>query len=362
MEAQHRQDTFRFHGLENIFASTARFNALVALVDGTSTNYMRSNSTSGAQLPVIAGAPGTPPQGAIWYDSTDSKLKYYTGSSTVTVGTGGGSVTSVNLSAPSEFSVSGGPVNTSGTLGLAWASQAANKVLASPDGAAGLPSFRTLVQADIPNMDWSKITSGKPTTISGYGITDGIQNAGNTPSLQSGLDAGKPAAGTVGRIFIAYDTGKIYRDSGATWDLVANTYSAPTGTTNHIVKFTGASTMGDSLIVDDGSRITVTSDVVSTPGTVNTGGTIDLRTSNTHLLKSVGGSVLTLQNLAHGGLYNIIINDSTSRTYTFSGCTNSYFKPANGPTTAGTQSVYGLLVYNDGGNWNCYITWSTGFQ
>jgi hypothetical protein len=30
----------------------------------------------------------------------------------------------------------------------------------------------SLAAADIPSLDWSKITSGKPTTLSGYGITD----------------------------------------------------------------------------------------------------------------------------------------------------------------------------------------------
>lgn len=33
---------------------------------------------------------------------------------------------------------------------------------------------KTLVAGDIPSLDWSKITSGKPTTLSGYGITDGV--------------------------------------------------------------------------------------------------------------------------------------------------------------------------------------------
>lgn len=32
----------------------------------------------------------------------------------------------------------------------------------------------TLSAADIPDLDWSKITTGKPTTLSGYGITDGV--------------------------------------------------------------------------------------------------------------------------------------------------------------------------------------------
>jgi hypothetical protein len=34
-----------------------------------------------------------------------------------------------------------------------------------------------LVAADIPNLDWSKITSGKPTTLAGYGITDAASDS-----------------------------------------------------------------------------------------------------------------------------------------------------------------------------------------
>ncbi|MGG3725172.1 hypothetical protein ABES20_14555, partial [Geobacillus stearothermophilus] len=36
---------------------------------------------------------------------------------------------------------------------------------------------QALSPSDIPNLDWSKITSGKPTTLSGYGITDGVPNS-----------------------------------------------------------------------------------------------------------------------------------------------------------------------------------------
>lgn len=34
----------------------------------------------------------------------------------------------------------------------------------------------SLVVDDIPNLPWSKITSGKPTTLTGYGITDGVNS------------------------------------------------------------------------------------------------------------------------------------------------------------------------------------------
>ena len=66
-------------------------------------------------------------------------------------GAGSGTVTSVALSLPaSEFSVSGSPVVGAGTLVGAWSSQTANRVLAAPNGSAGTPTFRALVNADLP--------------------------------------------------------------------------------------------------------------------------------------------------------------------------------------------------------------------
>ncbi len=38
----------------------------------------------------------------------------------------------------------------------------------------------TLTETDIPNLDWSKITTGKPTTLAGYGITDALSTSGGT--------------------------------------------------------------------------------------------------------------------------------------------------------------------------------------
>ena len=78
----------------------------------------------------------------------------------------------------------------------------------------------SLSASDIPNLSWTKITSDKPTTLSGYGITDGVRNAGNTPSIQAGTDSSKPSAGTAGRIYIATDTSKIYRDTGSSWQVI----------------------------------------------------------------------------------------------------------------------------------------------
>ena len=66
------------------------------------------------------------------------------GSGTISV-VGGGSVTSVGLAAPLEFTVSGSPVTTSGTLTLTKANQTANTVWAGPtSGSAAQPAFRLI--------------------------------------------------------------------------------------------------------------------------------------------------------------------------------------------------------------------------
>lgn len=53
-------------------------------------------------------------------------------------------------------------------------------------------SGNTLSASDIPNLSWSKITTGKPTTISGYGITDAYtktETDNKVAALQSLLDS-----------------------------------------------------------------------------------------------------------------------------------------------------------------------------
>jgi hypothetical protein len=51
--------------------------------------------------------------------------------------------------------------------------------------------WRILTANDIPNLDWSKITTGKPTTLGGYGITDAFTKSqienGVFPNMRVGL-------------------------------------------------------------------------------------------------------------------------------------------------------------------------------
>ncbi|WP_413575794.1 hypothetical protein ACLVWU_15615 [Bdellovibrio sp. HCB290] len=110
------------------------------------------------------------------------------------------------------------------------------------------------------------------------------------------------------------------------------------------------------------AKLHVTGTIVSTPNSVASGATVNLATSNTAVLASVGGSTITLQNMTHGGNYTLVIQDTTSRTYTFSGCNTSKFLPPNAPTVASTWSTYNVLTLYNGSTYDCVITWATGYQ
>jgi len=101
-------------------------------------------ATSGASSITFAGAGAT--------------VSHEGGDVTVTVPA---TVYSVGLSAPAQFSVTGSPVATSGTLNFSWNTQTANAVLAGPSsGSAAAPTFRALVAADIPENLNASIISG----------------------------------------------------------------------------------------------------------------------------------------------------------------------------------------------------------
>lgn len=98
---------------------------------------------------------------------------------------GTGTVTSVALSLPAQFSVTGSPVTSSGTLTAAWANQASSLVFAGPvSGASAVPAFRALVAGDIPTLTASKISDFDATvracTLTGFASSNSVVVAGDT--------------------------------------------------------------------------------------------------------------------------------------------------------------------------------------
>lgn len=92
-----------------------------------------------------------------------------------------GTVTSVDLTMPSIFAVTGNPVTTAGTLQVALNTQTANTVFAGPTGGgAANPTFRSLTSSDIPSSlgatTFSSLTVTGAATLNGN-ITAGSDSA-----------------------------------------------------------------------------------------------------------------------------------------------------------------------------------------
>lgn len=190
----------------------------------------------------LATAPSSPSVGQVYFNTIDLKPYIWDGDSWNPFGEG--TVTSVALSLPSIFSVTGSPITTSGTLTATLASQPANTVFSSPNGSAGAPSFRSLVAADIPNLDTSKITTGL------LSVERGGTGAGTLTGvvIGNGISAMTSVAGTANQLLrrnagnTAYEffTHDFVNQAGArsaislttTGSSGAATYSSATGVLN----------------------------------------------------------------------------------------------------------------------------------
>ena len=110
-----------------------------------------------------------------------------------------GTVTSIALSAPSIFTVTGSPITSSGTIALSLNPQGSSTFLAAPAGASGTPTFRAIVPADIPtlnqNTTGNAATAGTAVTASTATIASTANalntNAGVTTISYTG-NAGQP--------------------------------------------------------------------------------------------------------------------------------------------------------------------------
>ncbi len=109
------------------------------------------------------------------------------------------------------------------------------------------------------------------------------------------------------------------------------------------------------------ATLEVDGQIVSTTHNVASGATVNFANGNTQTLDSVGGSAITLQNMVDGGNYTLVVRDTTSRTYTFTGCNTSKYRPTNAATTATKETIYTILAIKNGANFTCYINWSSGY-
>lgn len=291
-------------------ADVATGNALISGGVGTAPSWGKIGLTThvSGTLPIANGgtnATATPTAGAVAYGTGtayDFTAVGTSGQVLTSAGAGAptwatpttGTVTSVGLSLPAQFTVTNSPVTSSGTLTATWANQTANYVLAGPStGAAAAPTFRALVAADIPALSY--------VTSVAQSFTGGLISVSGSPITSSGTLA-LTVAGTSGGIPY-FSSGTTWASSGALtqYGVVygggagAAPVATAAGTTGQVLT---AVTGGAPVWAAPATSGTVTSvSVVSAngfAGTVATSTTtpaITLTTTVTGLLKGNGTSI-----------------------------------------------------------------------
>ena len=198
-------------------ATTPTFRGLVS-TDIPALNYVSTLTTQGANQ-ILAG-----PSSGVGAAPTFRSL---TTADIPALPYGTGTVTSVGLSLPSIFNVTGSPVTTSGTLTATLATETANYVFAGPtSGAASAPSFRALVSTDIPSLPYGTVTSvtGTAPVVSSGGTTPTISMAAANTTTNGYLTSTdwntfnnkQPAGSYVTAVSVASANGFAGTSSGST--------------------------------------------------------------------------------------------------------------------------------------------------
>lgn len=231
---------------------------------------------------------------------TNGQVPQYNGSAwgCGTLGAGTGTVTSVALALPAIFTVSGSPVTASGTLTGTLATQTANFLWAGPTtGAAATPTFRAMVNADLPLTGVAASTYSGAITVNTAGVITAAVAALN---LASGVGASilPMANGGTGVAVAADDT--LLIGSGTAWVAQAlvdcstglgyatatNTFSCPGGGPAHnFLSATHSDTVAASPVRGDlitaNSTPAWTKLAIGTAGQLLTNNATDASWSNT---------------------------------------------------------------------------------
>lgn len=245
---------------------------------------------------------------------------------------GNGTVTSVGLTAPNIFSVSGSPVIGAGTIDLSLTTKTANFIFAGPTtGSAAAPTFRALVAADIPSLSAVYLSLGGGT------LTGGL--IGTTGSFSSTLGASNLSGTNTGDITLAA-VGSTPSANGASFASQVLTLQPADGTHPGLLT-SGAQTIGGLKTFSTGAVITgVIDGSAAASGVV---GQIITSTSSLTSLTSATGVNLTSISLPAGRylVSAIATLNSNSAVVTFGNSTMDI-----STTTGSGTGTLGLSQYN----------------
>lgn len=267
----------------------------------------------------------------IAYDSTLGYWKNIPGSSY-----GTGTVTSVGLSLPAIFTVSGSPVTTTGTLTAVLASQTANYFFAAPDGSAGAPTFRAIVAADVPTLNQN--TTGTASNVTGIVAVANGGSGQATAQLAMNTFAGAVTSGS----YLRGNGTNVVMDTIQVAD-VPTLNQNTTGTASNVTGIVavvngGTGTATPSLVA--GTNVSITGTWPNqTINSSNPGGTVTSVAASVPSFLSISGSPIT---------------SSGTLAITYSGTALPIANGGTGETTANT--AFNALAPSQTANSGKYLT------
>lgn len=305
---------------------------VATLAGGTTQTISRNTTFTGT---VILGSSATATTPATNDDSTAVATTAWVKAQNYGTGNATGTVTSVGLSLPNIFSVSGSPVTTSGTLTGTLATQNANKVLAGPTtGSDATPTFRTLVAGDIPDISSTYLTTSTASStylpLTGGTISSNLTISGNL-TVNGTTTTVNSTSVSVDDINITL--GDTASPSDATADGGGITLKGTTDKTLNWVNATAAWTSSEHLNLASGKAYYVNGTSVLSSSTLGSGVTSSSLTSVGTLTSGSLGTGFTTVAVSQGGtgattLTGIIKGNGTS-AFTAATAGTDYLSPSS---------------------------------
>lgn len=342
------------HSIANVTNLQSSLDAKASLAGATFTGGVTFSSSVALGGSATATTPTTSDNSTTVATTAYVKAQGY---STTT-----GTVTSVGLSLPNIFSVSGSPVTSSGTLSASLASQAASAFLCGPvsGSANAAPTFRSIAADDLPTTGWqtTQWDAGQQIKVQSLG-TDGtylirVYNEAGSDILAGFTDAGNLLAGTANiHTLAATGSGTIGGNLTVTGDLTVqgNTVTMNVGTIEVEDKnVVLAKVASPTTTTGDGGGITVlTGSSPTNDKTLQWVNATNAWTSNVDFdlasgkVYRIGGTQIAASNLSNGttGTGSVVLAASPTLTGT-------PVAPTAAADTSTTQIATTAFVVNQG--------------
>ena len=211
------QNGYEMDELHNVSAQSPT-SGQTLIYNATTSLWEKANLTAGTGISVSNGAGSiTVANSGVTSAVAGTGISVSSGTGAVTISNTG--VTSVTGTSPVESSGGATPAislaSGYGDTQNPFASKTANFVLAAPSGAAGAPTFRAIVAADIPTLNQNTTgSSGSCTGNAATATTATTANATNTANnfQMNSLGIGTAGSGTAGEIRATNNITAYYSD------------------------------------------------------------------------------------------------------------------------------------------------------